>query len=88
MSDHDLLIDELVTRAAMAREGLYTIGWRTYRDGGTLPRNADPYMQRGYDDAQHAVKACCRYIWWSEHRDGETYAVGFPVPDTEKHIPA
>jgi len=65
MSDHDLMIDELTSRCNMARESLYTIGWRTYRDGGLLRRNADPHMVVGFNDARHRVEALRDRIDWS-----------------------
>jgi len=79
MSDHDLMIDELTSRCNMARESLYTIGWRTYRDGGLLRRNADPHMVAGFNDAKHRVEALRDRIDWSAERHDDDWEVDEPV---------
>ena len=91
MSDHDLMIDELLCRGAMAREGLYTYGWRLYRDGGNLPRNADAYMLAGFRDAQHRVELLRDRIDWSAERAGDDWEIDEPVSfrrsETDRDMP-
>ena len=90
MSDHDMLVDELVSRAAMCREGMYTYGWRLYRDGRDLMPTADPYVVAGYNDAKHRVEALRTDISWSA-KVADNYeqdeAVGFRRVETDRDTP-
>lgn len=81
MSDADMNQDEAVAREAMAVERAYTAGWRAYRDAGMRPPASDATALRGYLDARYAAELVRRDIFWSS---GETWVVGFPVPETEK----
>jgi hypothetical protein len=84
MSDHDMDQDEAATRAASAAERAYTAGWRDYRDGKAAPSGRDPQALRGWLEARHAAELLARDIQWSA---GETYVVGWPVPETERTQP-
>ena len=88
MSDHDLMVDEMVSRAATSRESLYTHGWRTYRDGGRLSLRPDPIIAAGFNDAKYRVEVLRDRIDWSAERHGDDWEtdeqVGWQRAETDR----